>query len=400
MIGQRLRQLRLAHGLSLEELAAKMGGIVTRQSLSKYEHGKMRPSLVVVNKLATTLGVKATDLWSEPTIHVEFIAYRRGSGLPKRERERIESLVSQKLEERVRLQELIGQTNGAAVPVQALHVKTVEDAEPRAREIRERWNLGLDSIASVMGVLESHCIHGVEIDAGDRFDGISAVAYDQEQRVKAAGVVTRCGIAGERQRLNLTHELGHLVLRTPEDMDPRDIEKSAFRFGAAFLAPADTVRREIGSHRRRIALRELLLLKKRFGMSIQALLYRLRDLSIITETHYQQWCREINRRGWRKQEPSELPPEKPQWMHQSVLRAVAEGLVTKETAERMLGEAVEMEQPLSLVERLAFMELPLEERRRILAKQAEKMAGFYEPGSDLMEWAEEFVDDELAEDVP
>lgn len=400
MIGQRLRQQRLARGLSLEKLAARMGGIVTKQALSKYEHGKMRPSPVVLNKLAATLSVKAAYLWSEPTIRVEFIAYRKGSGLPKKEQERIESLVRQTLEERVQLQELIGKIEDAAVPVQALPGETVEDAERAARDLREQWNLGLDSIASVMGVMESHCIHGLEIDARDRFDGISAVAYDEEQRVKAAAVVTRRGVAGERQRLNLTHELGHLVLRVPEDMDEKKEEKVAFRFGAAFLAPADTVRREIGSHRSRINLRELLLLKERFGMSIQALLYRLRDLGIITEVHYQQWCRNINRRGWRKQEPFELLPEQSMWMRQSVLHAVAERLVTKEMAERMLGEPVEMEQSLSLVERRAFMELSLEERRRILARQAEKMAKSYEPGSELMEWAEEFVDDDLAEDVP
>lgn len=397
MIGQRLRQLRLARGLSLEELAAQMGGIVTKQALSKYEHDKARPSPVVLNKLAATLSVKAVHLWSAPTIRVEFIAYRRGSGLPKRERERIESLVRQTLEERVRLQVLIGQVNDAAVPVQALRAETVEEAERAAEELRDRWNLGLDSIASVMGVLESHCIHGLVMEASDRFDGISAVAYDEEQRVKAAAVVTRGGIAGERQRLNLTHELGHLVLRVSEDIDE---EKAAFRFGAAFLAPADTVRHEIGSHRRRIDLRELLLLKQRFGLSIQAFLYRLRDLGIITETHYQQWCVDINRRGWRKQEPLELPPEQSQWIRQSVLRAVAEGLVTQEEAERVLGEPVETEQPLSLVERRAFMKLPLEERRRILAKQAENMARFYQPGSELMEWTEEFVDDDLVENAP
>ena len=35
MICQRLKQLRLARGLSLDALAAEMGGIVTKQALSK-----------------------------------------------------------------------------------------------------------------------------------------------------------------------------------------------------------------------------------------------------------------------------------------------------------------------------------------------------------------------------
>jgi hypothetical protein len=120
-------------------------------------------------------------------------------------------------------------------------------------------------------------------------------------------------------------------------------------------------------------------------MSLQALLYRLRDLGIITESYYKQWCMDINRIGWRKREPLELPPEQPQWLYQSVLRALAEGLVTREEAERILGKTVETKQPLSLIQRRTFMKLPLKERRQILAQQAEKMAVYYEQDS---EWKE------------
>src|SRR5450756_1113927 len=81
MISQRLRQLRLARGLSLEALAAAIGGAVTKQALSKYEQGTARPSPVVLNRLAEALGVKAAYLLSEPDIEVQFIAYRKGSAL-------------------------------------------------------------------------------------------------------------------------------------------------------------------------------------------------------------------------------------------------------------------------------------------------------------------------------
>jgi hypothetical protein len=231
-------------------------------------------------------------------------------------------------------------------------------------------------------VLENRLIHVLEIDAGERFDGISAVAYDEEDCVKAAAVVTRRGVVGERQRLNITHELGHLVLDISKDIDE---EKAAFRFGTAFLAPAEVVFREVGPKRAFIQPEELLLLKRRFGMSIQALLYRLRDLGIIAESYYKQWCMDINRLGWKKQEPLDLLPEQPQWLRQNVLRALAEGLVTQEEAERMLGETVKGKEPITLRQRRAFMKLPLEKRRRILTEQAEKMAAYYK--QDL-EWKE------------
>jgi hypothetical protein len=47
----------------------------------------------------------------------------------------------------------------------------------------------------------------------------------------------------------------------------------------------------------------------------------------------------------------------------------------EETVEE---EAIETTPPLTLEERLAFMKLPLEERRRILAEQAEAMIAEYE----------------------
>src|SRR6185437_3933496 len=131
--------------------------------------------------------------------------------------------------------------------------------------------------------------------------GISAVARDEDGHAISSAVVSRRGVPGDRQRLNVCHELGHVVLRAPESADA---EKVTFRFGAAFLAPAATLRREIGVKRAWLDLGELLLAKRTFGMSLQALLYRLKDLAIISNTHYQQWCVRISQQGWRKAEPA------------------------------------------------------------------------------------------------
>jgi len=369
MINHRLRQLRLARGFSLEALAAAMGGIVTKQALSKYEKGTIQPSHEVLNKLAATLQVKAAYLWSEPAVSVEILAYRKGSHLPKKEQAQIESLTRHRLEQRIRLQRLLASQDTAVLPICKRAIKTPEAAEQAAAETRQSWNLGEDPIASVTGVLEDHHIHVLEIDAGEKFDGISAVAYDQDQQILAAAVVTRKGLPGERQRLSLVHELAHIV--------GCESETVAFRFGAAFLAPARAVLREVGTNRSFIQSEELLLLKRRWGMSIQAILYRLRDLGIIAETYYKQWCIHISQLGWRKQEPFPFPAEQPTWLYQNVLRALSEGVLSKEEAEEMVGEEIKADLPLSLIQRHAFMRLPLEERRRLLAEQADKLEASY-----------------------
>jgi transcriptional regulator with XRE-family HTH domain len=379
MISQRLKQVRLARGLSLEALAAKMGGLVTKQALSKYEHDKAKPSRQVLVKLAAALQVDAAYLWSEPTITVELTAYRKRARLPKKEQERIEHLVCHLLEERVRLQMRIHQRHSMDLPLKAFKVKCLEDADRAADELRGRWNLGMDPIASVVDVLEAHHIHVLEIDTDDRFDGIASVAYDSQRKSISATVVARRGLPGERQRLDFLHELGHLVLDVQSGCDE---EKAAFRFGAAFLAPAEILFQEIGTKRLSVLPQELLLFKKRYGMSVQSLLYRLKDLSIITASSYRQWCIDINRLGWRKNEPLDRPPEQPIWLRQSVLRAVSEGLITADEVKDILGEDIDSGQPLTLIQRKALMQLPLEERRRILADQADRIATQYETPSD------------------
>ena len=376
----RLKQLRLARGLTLEALAASMGGVITKQALSKYEQAKAQPSLRVFGKLASALGVKTAHLLSEPEVNVRFIAYRKWSGLRKRDQEQVEGLVAQTLEDRVRLQILLQKTNKSKsdIPIQAFRAKDLEDSEASAYDLRKQWHLGLAPIASVTGVLESHLVHVIEINADEKFDGISAVASTNEHHI-AAAVVCRRPVPGERQRFNLAHELGHLALKVAGNVDE---ERAAFRFATSFLAPAELIRKEIGEKRTSVRIEELLLLKRKFGMSLQALLYRLKELAIINESHYKQWCMDFNRLGWRKKEPAELPREQPQWLQENVLRALAEGLVDQKEADQLLGAESEEKPPLSLVEKRAFMKLSLEERRKILADEAERMTNYYERTSD------------------
>ena len=53
-------------------------------------------------------------------------------------------------------------------------------------------------------------------------------------------------------------------------------------------------------------------------------------------------------------------------------------------AETMLGEKIN-DESLLLVKRCAFMKLPLSERRRLMAEQAEQLAAHYEQDSSWRE---------------
>jgi Zn-dependent peptidase ImmA (M78 family) len=311
--------------------------------------------------------------------------------LGKKEQEQLQSFVAEVLEKRVLLLERMGERNSLELPIQDFPVHELKDAEGAARALRQQWDLGIAPIANLVSVLEDHFIHIIEVDASETFDGISAVVRDNDKNVLSAAIATRRGISGDRHRLNIAHELGHLTLKLDEGVNA---EKAAFRFGAAFLVPAEELRREVGEKLDRIQSEELQYLKWRYGMSIQAILFRLKDLRIITDSYYKQWCMEINKLGWKKREPIEIPPEKPKRFHQQVFRALSEGLIGEEEAEQLLNDTLETSSSRSLIERRGFFELPTDLRRSLLREQAKQMADYYQndpewrelEGEDLVEY--------------
>jgi Zn-dependent peptidase ImmA (M78 family) len=352
-----------------------MGGLVTKQALSKHERGLSMPSPTVANRLASALGVKALHLWSEPQVSVEFVAYRRLSRLGKKEQSRVEAIVGKKLEERCCLQKRLGLENSFGWLEHRTKISRPDEAEFVADEMRKRWTLGSDSIADLIGVLEDHLVYVLEIEAEREFDGISALAKDESGKVIACAVTTRKAVSGDRQRMNLAHELGHLVLEPKTGCDEED---AAFRFAGAFLISRDTLRREIGARRDNIQLSELMALKKRFRISLQALLRRMMDLEIISESAYKSWQILISRQGWRKVEPGSIPPEKPDCFDRMLIHGLAEGYLTTEEALSM-GHTVfsSLEKSVSM-SRSAFLKLPIEQRRKILESQAEMMHKYYD----------------------
>lgn len=64
LLAARLRDLRSRSGLSLDALAQRSG--VSRSNISLIERGASSPSAVVLDKLATALGVSVASLFESP----------------------------------------------------------------------------------------------------------------------------------------------------------------------------------------------------------------------------------------------------------------------------------------------------------------------------------------------
>jgi Zn-dependent peptidase ImmA (M78 family) len=219
-------------------------------------------------------------------------------------------------------------------------VADLRDAEDAARSVREDWGLGNDPIPQLAELLEERGIKVLSLDLDD-IDGLAAKVR-RKDRSAARVIVIKRSTWSERKRFNLAHELGHMVIAPSGGVDE---EKAAHRFAGAFLVPADVLRAEVGVNRSSISIGELVVLKQRFGVSIQALAYRCKDLGIINQAACAHLFRIFTERGWRKapfEEPETMQPEleEPKRFERLCYRALAERVIGESRAAELLGISV------------------------------------------------------------
>ena len=236
--------------------------------------------------------------------------------------------------------------------------------------------------------LEDHAAAVLALDADERFDGHSAwatVLGDGERKVPV--LVTNAGMSGDRQRFNLAHELGHLIIK---QRSAKEDEDTAHRFAAALLVPDEAVYKELGRTRSRIEFDELLLLKHKYGMSMQAWLRRAKDLGVISPSWYKNTVVIFRKRGWHRNEPGkQVASEKPIRFQQFVLRAMAEGIISRERAEELYPGIVSIDgKDEKMAKAKKFSLLPLDERRKLLEAAAERAAHEYETDKELTAFTE------------
>ena len=134
---ERLKQIRLARGLSLDEVTHRMDDLVTKQALSKYETGAAQPRPRILARLAEALRV-SPDLLQEPSPFSITFAFRHGlPALSVSERKGMENRLHLALEQRVRLQEAIHPGVQVELPIEAFPVETLEGVEAAAEAARD-----------------------------------------------------------------------------------------------------------------------------------------------------------------------------------------------------------------------------------------------------------------------
>jgi len=342
-IGERIKSARKVQGCSLRTLAEQIG--LSHNAISKYERNEVVPGSKILIALADVLEVPVDYFFRQASVKLGAPQFRlKHKQLPSREEKRILATVQDWLERyhEIELISEAGKPGNFSFPKGfPMKVISFEEVEKAANKLREKWNLGLDAIDNMVSLLEDKGIKIYHIEHASEFDAAIVPSSDNEY----VFVINTHKFTSDHQRYSLAHELGHLMLKIPDDCDE---EAFAHRFAAAFIVPKQTALDQLGKNRGKLNISELHLLKHKFGLSMQAWIKRAAELKIISDSYKSQLLKLFKDRDWRNREPGDhYSHEEPSRMKRLIYKALAEGLITESRAYEILGIQVDKSMEIS-----------------------------------------------------
>ncbi len=338
---KRLIMARKMAGLSLQELADSLGNVITKQALSKYEQGKMKPNSDLIIRLSEVLNVTVDFFFSDPSVKVQLteVDFRRyTSKLSVTEENAIKEKAKDLLERYLELESLINLKEEIPYFSYPSTIKNVVDAEYAAKKLRKDWNLGYDPIPDVVKMLEDKGYKVIEIDAPESFDGFKAKTNGKKVIVLKKDPEQSNTV---RKRLTALHELAHHSIKFQEGISLKEEEKLCSVFAGAVLYPEEMVRRDLHKERFNFYTTELQIIKERWGISFPAIFSRALNLGIINESVYRRLNIGYRSRMLHKNEPGKyLSMEKPVRFEQMIFFALGKEMISVNEAAFYSGIAV------------------------------------------------------------
>jgi Zn-dependent peptidase ImmA (M78 family)/DNA-binding XRE family transcriptional regulator len=333
IFAKRLKSARTQVGLSQDELVNRIGGMISKNAISKYEKGEMMADGKVIIAIAKALNVK-TDYFFRPfTVEIENIEFRKKKKLPVKQVNAIKQKVTDIVERYLEVEQFLSIESRFKNPISNIQISSKRDVEHAVNVLLKSWKLGYNALPNVIELLEDKEIKVVEIEAPEEFDGFSGWADG-----KYPIIVVNKTYGIERKRLTALHELGHLLLNFLSNIDQKEMEKMCFQFGAAMLMPEETFKNEIGHHRSHIPAAELVLIKETYGISIQAIMQRAKDLGIINEFTFLNFRKRINNNRKEVGLGEYIGKEESNRFKQLVFRAAAEEIISMSKAANLFNQ--------------------------------------------------------------
>lgn len=332
-LGESIKLRRQILQMSLRDVGEKIG--VSHTTVDRYEKNKQVPDSQSLIKLSKVLQIPIASLLRPESqqIQLNHIAFRSKKMLVRDEK-KINAETKEWLERYLQIERLTGRPREFVMPEGFPRtISSYEEAEEAARDLRIAWDLGICPIVNLVYLLEDKGIKVGIISGITRFDALFTEYAGN--RV----IVVKADLPRARQRFSIAHELGHCLLSVEGDLKE---ENAMHRFAGAFLVPREMVLFELDEIRHKFSIRELLILKQKYGLSMGAWLHRAMDLGIITPENYLGIRKFFVKRGWDQKEPDDeiATGEKPAMMEATVLRAHAEGIISTSKAAELLNQSI------------------------------------------------------------
>lgn len=292
-------------GLSQTELSKEIEGL-SQSNLSKFEKGLSTLSEQLQEKIIEYLGFPK-EFYNEKIYNVlEGSNYRKKSVITKTE------LLN--FEQRCKIvgylvDEMSDTLEWPEFKLTPLNVEDGYSVKKIAGFARKQLKLEPDEpVKNIFQLLESNGVIIYEIDAIDKFDGISFVT-----RRGYPIIVVNKSFPNDRKRFTIAHELGHLLMHDERNFAISDFktekikEDEANEFASEFLMPESEIRNSLYG----VTMRDLAPLKKYWLTSMASILRRAKDLKCIDENKYKNFNIEFSRLGYRKREPIDVFIDEP-----------------------------------------------------------------------------------------
>lgn len=341
-VGARLTEARVARGLYKKSLGDMIG--VSGAQIGHYEDGQDKPQLekltVLSEKLNFSIEFFSRDVWAEKLAP---IFWRSQASESKSAREMTAQRATWICEVFAFLD---GEVNFPRLQLPAFDLPndfrliTGEDVERIATELRNQWSLRPDRpIPDIILALENAGIPVIQLEIpSEKQDGF---CFWSKLLNRFFVGINISGISGARVRYDAAHELGHAILHskvTPEEFrDPvknKILEQQAHRFAGAFLFPRAAFIDEV----RDLTLDYFSSLKRKWGISVAAMIYRAWTLELIDDDQRTSLYLNMTRRGWRgalrepfDTAPNEIPLERPRMLRRAVETIIGGGVFGRST---------------------------------------------------------------------
>ncbi|HUN36762.1 MAG TPA: XRE family transcriptional regulator [Trebonia sp.] len=342
--GPRLTMARRLAGLRKSDLAAQLGMSAT--AVAAWESGAKRPAAATVARLALSLRVDPGFFEVGPydiaaqSVTPHFRSPRSTSQLARHQALAYGQLavdIAASLEGHV-------ESPPVAVPVVGADPLGGDRPEQAAQAVREAWAMPPGPAGHLIRLLEEHGVLVVfSSPQTARVD-----AYSFASRPRPVVVLSPLRRDYYRQRLDVAHELGHLVMHSDTDPGGRLAEQQADRFAAELMMPAASITTELPTLMGPEAWQVLARLKEQWGVPVQALLLRARTVGRLSEVSYRNAMSTLTARGWRNAEPGRVAlPEQPSMLPRAVEQAGPGELIGQCPAPADLFLAITSRVPLS-----------------------------------------------------